>query len=210
MFGKLIVEAKSIRKRDPAAKSLLEVFLCYPGFHALICYRINHFLWKHGFRLFARFLSNAARAVTGVDIHPAARIGINLFIDHATGVVIGETAEIGRNVTIYHGVTLGGTSLHKGKRHPTIGNNVVIGAGAKILGPLTVGNNARIGSNAVVLKNVAPNSTVVGVPAKATSTKSSGSFMAYATDEKDEDPLVKEIRALKKRLDAIEDKNGHS
>ena len=207
MFGKLIVEAKSIRKRDPAAKSLLEIFLCYPGFHALICYRFNHFLWKHGFCLCARFLSNLARMATGVDIHPAARIGINLFIDHAEGVIIGETAEIGRNVTIYHGVTLGGTSLHKGKRHPTIGNNVVIGAGAKILGPLKVGNNARIGSNAVVLKNVAPNSTVVGVPAKETSKKSSGSFMAYATDEKDEDPLVKEIKALKKRLDALENKN---
>jgi serine O-acetyltransferase len=157
-------DLEAARRRDPAARSSLEIALCYPGVHAVWSHRVAHRLWSRGWRLAARVCSAAARVVTGVDIHPAARLGPGLFIDHATGVVIGETTEIGRDVTLYQGVTLGGTSLERAKRHPTIGDRVTIGAGAKVLGPVTVGDDSRIGANAVVVKPVPPNSVVVGVP----------------------------------------------
>ncbi len=155
-----------IFERDPAAKSVWEVVLCYPGFHALLLHRIAHWLYRKNLVLLPRLISQFNRFLTGIEIHPGAKIGEGLFIDHGMGVVIGETAEIGDNVTIYQGVTLGGTGKEKGKRHPTIGNNVVISAGAKVLGSLTVGDNVKIGAGSVVLRNVPPNCTVVGVPGK--------------------------------------------
>ena len=157
-------EIASILERDPAAKSRLEVILCYSGLHAICAYRFTHWLWNHQFRLLARWLSQVARFLTGIEIHPAAQIGSRLFIDHGMGVVIGETSIIGDDVTLYQGATLGGTGKEKLKRHPTIGNGVVIGAGAKILGNIQVGNNSRIGAGSVVLRDVPDDSTVVGVP----------------------------------------------
>lgn len=154
----------SVIERDPAARSTLEILLAYSGLHAIWIHRINHWLWKHNLKLLARWIAQMARWITGIEIHPGATIGSGFFIDHGMGVVIGETAEIGSDVTIYHGVTLGGTSLNKGKRHPTIGDRVVIGAGAKVLGALTIGEDSRIGANAVVVKSVPANSVVVGVP----------------------------------------------
>ncbi|MGB9592468.1 MAG: serine O-acetyltransferase, partial [Candidatus Kryptoniota bacterium] len=157
-------DIQSVFERDPAARNVLEVLLCYPGLHAVWGHRISHWLWNHRLKLLARWVSQLMRGLTGIEIHPGAKIGKRLFIDHGMGVVIGETAEIGDNVTLYHGVTLGGTSLNKGKRHPTLGNHVVVGAGAKILGAITIGEKSRIGANAVVVKDVPPNSVVVGVP----------------------------------------------
>lgn len=157
-------DIQSVFDRDPAARNTLEVLLCYPGLHAVWGHRVAHWLWRHDFRLIARWVSQLTRAFTGIEIHPGATIGKNLFIDHGMGVVIGETAEVGSCVTLYHGVTLGGTSLSKGKRHPTLEDNVVVGAGAKVLGNILVGANSRIGANAVVVKDVPPNSVVVGVP----------------------------------------------
>ena len=151
-------------ERDPAARSTLEVLLCYPGLHAVWGHRLSHWLWTHGFKLLGRWVSQTMRGFTGIEIHPGAQIGPGFFIDHGMGVVIGETAEVGPNVTLYHGVTLGGTSLAKGKRHPTLGEGVVVGAGAKVLGAITVGECSRIGANAVVVKPVPPDSVVVGVP----------------------------------------------
>jgi serine O-acetyltransferase len=150
--------------RDPAARHTLEVLLCYPGLHAIWAHRISHWLWENGLKLFARWISQLMRGLTGIEIHPGATLGRNVFIDHGMGVVIGETAKVGDHVTIYHGVTLGGTSLHKVKRHPTVEANVVIGAGAKVLGAITIGADSRIGANAVVVKSTPPNSVVVGVP----------------------------------------------
>ena len=150
--------------RDPAARNLFDVLTCYSGVHAMLFHRLNHWMWSHGVRWLARFLGNISRFLTGIEIHPGAKIGRRFFVDHGTGVVIGETAEIGDDVTLYQGVTLGGRTLDEGKRHPTLGNNVVVGAGAKILGPFLVGDDARIGSNAVVLEAVPPGATVVGVP----------------------------------------------
>lgn len=164
MLNTLREDIRSVFERDPAARSTLEVLLCYPGLHAIWGHRIAHWLWEHNLRLLARLLSHVIRGLTGIEIHPGARIGSQLFIDHGMGIVIGETAEIGQRVTLYHGVTLGGTSLEKKKRHPTLGDNVVVGAGAKILGAITIGDNSRIGANAVVVKSVPPNSVVVGVP----------------------------------------------
>ncbi len=164
MLATLRGDLRAARDRDPAARSTVEVALTYPGVHALWVHRINHRLWRRGHHLTARLGAAFVQRVTGVDIHPAAELGPGLFIDHATGVVIGETAEVGADVTIYHGVTLGGTSLNRGKRHPTVGDRVTIGAGAKILGPITVGAGSRIGANAVVVKPVPPDSVVVGVP----------------------------------------------
>ncbi len=164
IFSTLRRDIQSVFERDPAARSGLEVLFCYPGLHALWGHRLAHWLWRRNIKLFARWLSQLTRALTGIEIHPGATIGPGFFIDHGMGVVIGETAEIGADVTIYHGVTLGGTSLNKGKRHPTIGERVVIGAGAKVLGAITVGNDSRIGANAVVVRSVPANSVVVGVP----------------------------------------------
>lgn len=164
MFRTLQEDLNVVFERDPAARTKLEVVLTYPGLHALWSHRAAHWLWKHNLKLAGRWLSQITRFFTGIEIHPGASIGSGFFIDHGMGVVIGETTEIGNNVTLYHGVTLGGVSLEKGKRHPTIGDNVVIGAGAKILGNILVNAGSRIGANAVVVKNVPPNSVVVGVP----------------------------------------------
>lgn len=164
LFSRMRSDLNCVLERDPAARNVLEVLLFYPGVHAVWGQRITHWLWVHNLKLFGRGLSQILRALTGIEIHPGAQIGPGLFIDHGMGVVIGETAEIGSNVTLYHGVTLGGTSLQKGKRHPTLEDNVVVGAGAKILGAITIGENSRIGANAVVVKPVPANSVVVGVP----------------------------------------------
>jgi serine O-acetyltransferase len=164
MFKTLRDDIQSVFERDPAARSTLEILLCYPGLHAVWGHRLAHGLWTRGFKLLARWVSHIMRGLTGIEIHPGARVCPRLFIDHGMGVVIGETAEIGADVTLYHGVTLGGTSQTKGKRHPTLGNCVVVGAGAKILGAITIGESSLIGANAVVVKPVPPDSVVVGVP----------------------------------------------
>ena len=164
MLAALRRDVRAARDRDPAARSVLEVIVCYPGVHALAGHRASHWLWHHRGRLPARALAELIRVLTGVEIHPAATLAPGVFIDHATGVVIGETAEVGADVTIYQGVTLGGTSLDHGKRHPTIGDRVIIGAGAKVLGPVTVGHDSQIGANAVVVRPVPPGSVAVGVP----------------------------------------------
>ena len=164
MFKTIRQDVQSVLDRDPAARNWLEVLLCYPGLHAIWAHRLSHRLWKAGFKLLARLTSQIARAFTGIEIHPGATIGHNFFIDHGMGVVIGETAEVGDYVTLYHGVTLGGTSLNKVKRHPTLGDHVVVGAGAKVLGAIVIGANSRIGANAVVVKSTPPDSVVVGVP----------------------------------------------
>lgn len=166
MFTRIKKDISVVFDRDPAAKSVLEVLLCYPGLHAIWLYRISHYLFQRGWVLLPRMICYFNRLLTGVDVHPGATIGEGLFIDHATGVVIGETCIIGNNVTLYQGVTLGGTGKEKGKRHPTIGNNVVVASGAKVLGSFTVGDNSKIGAGSVVLREVPPNSTVVGIPGK--------------------------------------------
>jgi serine O-acetyltransferase len=163
-FASVRADLKSALQRDPAARSRFEIALLYPGLHAIWIHRISHWLWTHSAKLLARWLSQLTRGLTGIEIHPGATIGQRVFIDHGMGVVIGETAEVGDDVTLYHGVTLGGTSLNKGKRHPTIGDRVTIGAGAKVLGNIVIGADSRIGANAVVVKSVPENSVVVGVP----------------------------------------------
>lgn len=199
--------------RDPAAKSRLEIILCYPGFHALLFYKLSHFLLKIKLRLLARFVSQLGRFFTGIEIHPNATIGKRLFIDHGMGVVIGETAKIGDDVTIYHGVTLGGTSSKPGIRHPQIGNGVVIGSGAQILGPIKIGNGAKIGSNAVVVKDVPENATMVGVPAREVKVLNADAkdFSAYGKTGDVEDPrqktiddLVRTVKNLQKRINELE------
>ena len=185
---------ESIKKRDPAAKSLLSVILTYPGVKAVFFHQISNFFYKAGFDLVARIISQTVRFFTGIEIHPGAKIGKNLFIDHGMGVVIGETSVIGNNVTIYHAVTLGGSSpsidserqRHE-KRHPTIGDEVVIGSGAQIIGPIKVGNNSRIAANAVVVKDVPDNATMVGIPAKAVKLENKGNFRPYGVDDKVKD-----------------------
>jgi serine O-acetyltransferase len=219
----ILNEVDSFFSRDPAARSRLEVVLCYPGFHAILMHRLSHYLWNKNCYLFARWLSMVARFFTAIEIHPGAKIGKNLFIDHGFGVVIGETAEIGDNVTIYHGVTLGGVSpegLPKGsKRHPTIGNNVVIGSGAQLLGAIKVSDGAKIGSNAVVVSDVEEGAVMVGIPARRIIKKDKSvhteendkNFKAYAATEAGDidsrqlviDNLCKEIEELKKRMNAI-------
>ena len=164
MFKVLRRDIQSVFERDPAARSMPEVLLCYPGLHAVWGYRLSHWFWVHGPKLLGRCISQIVRLFTGVEIHPGAIIGPGLFIDHGMGVVIGETAVIGEDATIYHTVTLGGTSWQKGKRHPTLGDRVTVGAGAKILGPITIGSDSRVGANAVVVKSVPPNYVVAGVP----------------------------------------------
>jgi serine O-acetyltransferase len=166
VFKTIREDIYSVFDRDPAARSVLEIIFCYPGLHAVWFYRIAHWFWSHGCYFLGRFTSHVGRFLTGVEIHPGARIGRKFFIDHGMGVVIGETAEIGDNVTLYHGVTLGGVTWDKVKRHPTLEDNVVIGSGAKILGPFTVGKGAKVGSNSVVVKEVPPNATVVGIPGR--------------------------------------------
>lgn len=191
------------RKKDPAAKSFIEVLLLYPGIHALMWYRFAHVLYRMHFYFLARLFSQTARMCTGIEIHPGARIGKRFFIDHGMGVVVGETAVIGNDVLLYQGVTLGGTGVEKGKRHPTIGNNVVIGGGAKILGNITVGDNSYIGANAVVIKDVPFNSTVVGVPGRIT--KQDGKRLDVILDHMHIiDPIMQNIEELEKRIEELE------
>lgn len=198
-------ELQYILTRDPAARSVLEVALCYPGFHAMLAYRTTNYLWKRNLKLPSRFISQLARWFTGIEIHPNATIGDYFFIDHGHGVVIGETAIIGDRVTIYHDVTLGGTSLKQGKRHPTLEDDVIIGAGAQVLGPITVGKGAHIGANAVVVKDVNPGTSMVGVPAREVVGASRDSFSAYGMDS-DNDPLQQEFDRMKRQLEAMERK----
>ena len=212
MFKTLRRDIQSIFDRDPAARSTLEILLCYPGLHAVWGHRVSHWLWTHGRKLLARWVSQTVRGFTGIEIHPGATIGPGFFIDHGMGVVIGETAEIGANVTLYHGVTLGGTSVAKGKRHPTLGDNVVVGTGAKVLGAITVGEGCRIGANAVVVKSVSPNSVVVGVPGQAVERSKPRSVTARPDMEHTllPDMIGQSVISLMSRMDALEQRiAGH-
>ncbi len=201
----LYPDIRAAQKRDPAAKSFIEILLLYQGLHALMAYRVAHFLYNMRIFFLARYISQLARWLTGIEIHPGAKIGKRFFIDHGMGVVIGETAIIGDDVLVYQGVTLGGTGLEKGKRHPTLGSNIVIGAGAKVLGNITVGDNSYIGSNAVVIKDVPPNSTVVGVPGRIT--KQDGKKIDINLDHIHVlDPLMQTIEDLQKRIEDLESK----
>jgi len=202
-----IDEISTVKERDPAAKSALEVLLLYPGLHALVYYRISHQLWSWKVPIIPRWLSQVARFFTGIEIHPGAQIGKSFFIDHGMGVVIGETAIVGDNVLLYQGVTLGGTGKETGKRHPTLGNNVVVGAGAKILGNITIGDNSYIGANAVVIKNVPPNSTVVGIPGRIT--KQDGQKLDKELDHMHVlDPVMDNMTKLLGRIKTLEHKTG--
>jgi serine O-acetyltransferase len=197
MFKAIQEDIASVFDRDPAARSVFEVITCYPGLHARILHRIARGLWYANWKWLARFISHIARGLTGIEIHPGATIGRRFFIDHGMGVVIGETAEIGDDVTLYHGVTLGGTSWKEGKRHPTLGSGVVVGAGAKILGPIHIGDNAKIGSNAVVVKDVPAGATAAGIPARILDeAKKSGGFNAYGISSDQNDPVSKALHGL--------------
>lgn len=196
-------------ERDPAARTTFEVLTTYPGVHAIMTYRLSSLLWRRGMRYLARLLSFLARMISNVDIHPGATIGQRFFIDHGACVVIGETAEVGNDVTLYHGVTLGGTSWNKGKRHPTLGDGVLVGAGAKILGPITVGKNARVGANSVVVQDVPEGCTVVGIPGKIVKVKEAGRLNPYGIDLDHHlipDPVGKAIACLLSRIDALEER----
>jgi serine O-acetyltransferase len=199
IFKRLADEIDAILSRDPAARSRVEVVLCYPGLHAVVFHWLSNAAWRNNGKLLGRTISHVARWLTGIEIHPAARIGQRLFVDHGMGVVIGETSEIGDDVTLYQGVVLGGISLDEGKRHPTLGNNVIVGAGAKILGPITIADGARIGSNAVVLKDVPAGATMVGVPARQVvraAKKDRSEFCAYGQDPDLPDPVARAIDAM--------------
>ena len=198
MFARLKEEIGVVFDRDPAARNTWEVITCYPGFHAMLFHRLAHWLWGVGLKWLARLVSHGARWLTGIEIHPGATIRRRFFIDHGMGVVIGETAEIGDDCTLYHGVTLGGTSWSKGKRHPTLGKGVVVGAGAKILGPITVGDGARIGSNAVVVKDVPAGATAIGIPARIIEAQEAqnGRFAAYGVVKDLNDPMARALHEL--------------
>jgi len=205
MLEQVREDIRVVFDRDPAARSTWEVVTCYPGFHALLFHRLSHRLWQLGLKWLARFISHFSRWITGIEIHPGATIGRRFFIDHGMGVVIGETSVIGDECTLYHGVTLGGTSWNKGKRHPTLGTGVVIGAGAKVLGPILLGDGARVGSNAVVVKDVPAGSTAVGIPARILDEESKlvreqaaerMGFSAYAISAGMNDPVVKAIHGI--------------
>jgi len=206
MFTRIREDIACVFERDPAARSTWEVITCYPGFHALLIHRLAHRLWRMQLRWLARFVSHVSRFLTGIEIHPGAKVGRRVFIDHGMGVVIGETAELGDDCTLYHGVTLGGTSWNKGKRHPTLRQGVVIGAGAKVLGPVVVGEGAKIGSNAVVVKDVPAGATALGIPARVILDEQDKTreekaaklgFSAYAVSAKaEDDPLAKAVQGL--------------
>jgi len=206
MFDRIREDLACVFERDPAARSTWEVMTCYPGFHALLIHRVAHGFWRMKMRWLGRFVSHVSRFLTGIEIHPGAIIGRRVFIDHGMGVVIGETAELGDECTLYHGVTLGGTTWNKGKRHPTLGRGVVIGAGAKLLGPIVVGDGAKVGSNAVLVKDVPPGATAVGIPARIILDEQDKTreekaaklgFSAYAVSAKGEDdPLAKAVQGL--------------
>ena len=225
-------DVSCVFERDPAARTTFDVLTCYSGVHAMLFYRVNHWMWARGLRWPARFMGNISRWLTGIEIHPGAVIGRRFFVDHGTGVVVGETAEIGDDVTLYQGVTLGGRTLNEGKRHPTLGNNVVVGAGAKILGPFKVGDDARIGSNAVVLEPVPSGATVVGVPGRIVRCRDKNSnclklvreqaqtmrrqtFDAYGVAGETDDPmelaldaLQRQVAELRAELDRLNKKAG--
>ena len=198
-------DLQAIFERDPAARSVAEIFFSYPGFHAIRFYRLAHWLWLHKRYFLGRFVSHVGRFFTGIEIHPGARIGRAFFIDHGMGVVIGETAEVGDDVTMYHGVTLGGTTWEKGKRHPTIGNNVVVGVGAKILGPVKIGDNTRIGANSVVIRDIPPNSVVVGIPGKVVF-RVEGERRIALDQEFMPDPEGRAITSLLERVSRLEER----
>ena len=202
----LLEDARNIQRKDPAARSVLEVILLYPGFHILVYHRIAHWLYEHGHFFLARWVSQHGRHKTGIEIHPGARIGRCLFIDHGMGIVFGETCEIGDNCTIYQGVTLGGTGKDVGKRHPTLGDNVMVGAGAKILGPVTVGSGSKVAANAVVLHEVPPDSTAVGIPAKVV--RRGGQKVNDMDQIHVPDPVAQELRRLQKEIDALKKSEG--
>jgi serine O-acetyltransferase len=218
MFTSIREDVASVFDRDPAAKSVLEVLLCYSGLHAVWFHRFNHWLWDHHLRLLARWLSQAARLLTGIEIHPGAQIGRRLFIDHGMGVVIGETTILGDDVTLYQGVSLAGTGKEKGKRHPTIGNGVVIGAGAKVLGNIRIGDNSRVGAGSVVLRDVPDNSTIVGVPGHIV--LRGGKRVVIVDPQQISDPLsdalaavateVKELKQRVKKLEGDGSENGRA
>lgn len=208
-------DVRSVRERDPAAKTNVEVALLYSGLHALWAHRVGHALWQRGYRTPARAISQAARFLTGIEIHPGAQLGQGVFIDHGMGVVIGETAEVGSDVTIYHGVTLGGVSLDEGKRHPTIGDRVTIGAGAKVLGDIVVGDDSRIGANAVLVRSVGPGSRVVGVPGQVVGGQALPESMEHPPHRTlhvsgDPDPVGRAVRGLLDRVSALEEELGHA
>ena len=217
-FKDIREDINSIFVRDPAARNFFEIITTYPGVHAIIFHRLSHALYKRDFKWLARLLSNIVRWYTGIEIHPGAKIGRRLFIDHGTGVVIGETAEIGDDVTLYHGVTLGGTTWKKGKRHPTLQNNVVVGAGAQVLGPITIGQGGRVGSNAVVTKDVPANATVVGVPGRVIEQKASErhtqraatakkmGFDAYGVAADAPDPVATAINCMLDHIHVMDEK----
>ena len=205
MFARVREDVACVFDRDPAARSTWEVMTCYPGLHALVMHRLAHWFWGHGFRWFGRATSHFTRWLTGIEIHPGATIGRRVFIDHGMGVVIGETAEIGDDCTLYHGVTLGGTSWNKGKRHPTLCPGVVVGAGAKVLGPITIHPGAKVGSNAVVVRDVPPGATAVGIPARIVDAAADPArvakaeqmgFSAYAVTRDQDDPVSMAIHGL--------------
>lgn len=208
MFKNIRQDIKVVFERDPAARSVIEILLCYPGFHALFFYRLSNWLWRNRLFLLGRFVSHIGRFFTGVEIHPGATIGKGFFIDHGMGVVIGETAEIGENVTLYHGVTLGGTSWQKGKRHPTLEDNVVVGAGAKILGPFKVGKNSIIGAGSVVVREVPPYSTVIGIPGRVVHRvgETGGVYQQLEADPEAKaiSCLYDQVRRLEERLQSLE------
>lgn len=205
MFTQIRRDIKVIFQRDPAARSTSEIIFCYPGFHALLFYRISHWLWRNRLLFLGRFFSNIGRFFTGIEIHPSAKIGGGFFIDHGMGVVIGETTEIGENCTIFQGVTLGGVSLDKGKRHPTLMDNVIVGAGATILGPVTIGSNSRIGAGSVVVNEVPPDSTVLGIPGRVVYTGALPPDSFVDIDYRDiSDPVAKAIKCIINRVSSLE------
>lgn len=207
-FESMRKDIAAVMERDPACRSKLEVILCYPGFHAVCLHRLAHYFWKRKFLLFARWLSHWNRFITGIEIHPGARIGEGLFIDHGMGVVIGETTEIGKNCTIYQGVTLGGVSLKKEKRHPSLEDNVVVGVGARVLGPHVIGAGSRIGASSVVISDVPPGCTVVGVPARIVYREGQGKtddLLPFSFEHHElPDPVEAAIQALNQRIAALE------
>ena len=201
----LLDDARNIQRKDPAARTVLEVILLYPGFHILVYHRLAHWLYQRGHFFLARWVSQRGRHKTGIEIHPGATIGRRLFIDHGMGIVFGETTEIGDNCTIYHGVTLGGTGKDQGKRHPTVGNNVLLSCGAKVLGPFKIGDNARIASNAVVLSEVPPDATAVGIPAQIVRIAGKTSHYADEVDQTSvENPTLEKLEALSQRVELLE------
>lgn len=218
MFNRLREDIQSVFDRDPAARNTFEVITTYPGLHAVLMHRMAHALWIYKLKWLSRFVSYISRLITGIEIHPGAQIGRRFFIDHGMGVVVGETAVIGDDCTLYHGVTLGGTTWKKGKRHPTLGTNVVVGAGAKVLGPITIGNGARIGSNAVVVKPVPADGTVVGIPGRLVQLTSKGDhehreklakkmgFDAYGATQDAPDPVANAINCMLDHVHVMESK----